>query len=165
METDKLPESPLANNSYRLERYPDKCWWTYVALPDILPDRHAVFSWVKVKGTIDGYPISNLHLMPLTDGTLYFPVKADICKTIGKYVGDEVHVILYTDQTPTEIPDELLFALLDNPTAYESFLSLTDSLRFGVIDWIYSAKTKEIITDRIARTLDRLTKLTAKQTI
>jgi len=163
MEMAPSPETPLVNQSYQLDKYPDKNWWIYVVLPDIMPDRHAVFSWVKVKGAIDGFQISNIHLMPLPDGTLYFPVKYEICKAIGKNVGDQVHIILFADQTPTEIPEELLYALNESPTAYLSFQSLTDSLRFGIIDWIYSAKTKEIIAERIAKTVDRLVKLTIKQ--
>jgi len=162
METNNFLETPIVNQLYKLDKYPDKNWWIYVALPDIMPERRAVFSWVKVNGSIDGYEIKNIHLMPLPNGTLYFPVKNEICKTIGKKVGDTVHIILFADQTPSEIPEELLIALKDNPTAYQSFQSLTDSLRFGVIDWIYSAKTNEITSERITKTLDRITSLASK---
>jgi len=157
METNIFPEAPIINQQYQLDKYPDKAGWIYVAIPEIKQERHAIFSWVKVKGSIDGYEINNFHLMPLPDGTLYFPVKAEICKHIGKSVGDKVHIILYADQTPAEIPDELLFTLEDNPIAYQAFLSLTESLQQGIIEWIFSAANEEIKTDRILKTVERLT--------
>jgi len=156
METNIFPEAPLVNQHYKLDKYPE-VGWTYVSIPEIKQDRHAIFSWVKVKGTIDGYEINNFHLMPLPDGTLYFPVKAEICKRIGKNVGDKVHVILYADQTPADIPDELLFTLEDNPIAYQAFQSLTESLQQGIIDWIFSAANEEIKAERIIKTVERLT--------
>ena len=156
METNIFPEAPIINQHYQLDKYPE-VGWIYVAIPEIKQDRHAIFSWVKVKGSIDGYEINNFHLMPLPDGTLYFPVKAEICKRIGKNVGDKVHVILYADQTPADIPDELLFTLEDNPIAYQAFQSLTESLQQGIIDWIYSAANEEIKAERIIKTVERLT--------
>jgi hypothetical protein len=152
METNIFPEAPIINQHYQLDKYPE-VGWIYVAIPEIKQDRHAIFSWVKVKGTIDGYEVNNFHLMPLPDGTLYFPVKAEICKRIGKNVGDKVHVILYADQTPADIPDELLFTLEDNPIAYQAFQSLTESLQQGIIDWIYSAANEEIKAERIIKTV------------
>ena len=155
METNIFPEAPIINQHYQLDKYPE-VGWIYVAIPEIKQDRHAIFSWVKVKGTIDGYEINNFHLMPLPDGTLYFPVKAEICKRIGKNVGDKVHVILYADQTPAVIPDELLFALENNPIAYQAFQSLTESLQQGIIEWIFSAVNEEIKAERIIKTVERL---------
>ena len=156
METNIFPEAPIINQHYQLDKYPE-VGWIYVAIPEIKQDRHAIFSWVKVKGTIDGYEINNFHLMPLPDGTLYFPVKAEICKRIGKNVGDKVHIILYADQSPADIPDELLFTLEDNPIAYQAFQSLTESLQQGIIEWIFSAANEVIKTERILKTVERLT--------
>lgn len=157
MDSDITPETPLVNQLYVLAKYPDKAGWTYVAIPEIVPDRHAVFSWIKVKGTIDGYEMNNFHLMPLTDGTLYFPVSGEICRKIGKKPGDKVQVILFADHSPAEIPEELLNSLKDNSNAYQAFMSLTESLQLGIIDWIYCAANDEIRNNRIAKTLDRLT--------
>ena len=157
MEPDNPNETPLVNKQYQLDKYPDLGGWIYVAIPEIKQDRHAIFSWVKVKGAIDGYEINSFHLMPLPDGTLYLPIKAEICKSIGKKVGDKVHIILFADQSPTEIPTELLLTLKDNPIAFQVFQSLTESLQQGIIDWIYCAGNEKIKMERILKTVSRLT--------
>ncbi len=92
------------------------------------------------------------------NGKLFLPVKAEIRKAIKKASGDYVHVILYADNAPTEIPQELHLCLLDNPVEYKTFLSYTDGEQKTFIDWIYSAKTEETRVDRIAHTLDKLAK-------
>ena len=157
METDSFPEAPLVNNHYLLDKYPELGGWIYVTIPEIKQERHTIFSWVKVKGTIDGYEINSFHLMPLPDGTLYLPIKGEICKSIGKRVGDKVHIILFADQSPAEIPKELLVTLKDNPIAFQTFQSLTESLQQGIIDWIYSATNEQLRAQRINKTLSRLT--------
>ena len=68
-----------------------------------------------------------------------------------------MHIILFADQSPAEIPNELLFTLQDNPDAFQAFQSLTESLQQGIIDWIYSAANDEIKAGRIIKTIERLT--------
>ena len=150
--------TPLVNQSYLLDRFPGKGGWIYAAIPEIMQNRHSLFSWVKVKGTIDGYEINKFHLMPLPDGTLYFPVKAEICKKIGKKEGDWVHITLFADISPAEIPEEFLLCLKDNPTALQTFQLLTESLQQGLIDWIYCAKNDASMYERIDKTVLKLTK-------
>lgn len=151
-------EKPLVNKKYLLEKHPGKGGWTYAAIPEILQDKKAPFGWVKVKGTIDSYEIKNYHLMPMGNGQLFLPVKADIRKKIGKKAGDFVKVVLYPDKDPTEIPQELLQCLLDEPIAHQTFLSFSDGEQKAFVDWIYSARTEETKVERIVKTLERLTK-------
>jgi hypothetical protein len=150
--------APLVNKKYELVRYPDKNGWIYIAIPEIKLERHVFFSWIKVKGTIDGYDVNNFHLMPLPDGIFYFPVRTEICQKIGKKAGDWVHLILYADHSPADIPNELLNGLTENPTAYQTFLCLTESLQQGIIDWILSASNAELMNERITKTVNRLSK-------
>ncbi|MDD4991540.1 MAG: YdeI/OmpD-associated family protein [Paludibacter sp.] len=152
METDK----PLVNKKYLLEKYPGKGGWTYAAIPEVLQDKHAYFGWVKVKGFIDDFEIKNYRLMPMGNGQLFLPVKAEIRKRIGKNEGDWVHVILYADNAPTEIPEELLVCLKEDPEAYTWFLACTDGQQKEFIDWIYAAKTDNTKVERIAEMLNRL---------
>ena len=147
---------PLVNKKYLLEKYPGKGGWTYAQIPEILQDKHSPFSWVKVKGSIDNHEFKNYRLMPMGNGKLFLPVKADIRKKIGKKEGDWVNVVLYADNEPTEIPEELLLCLLEDPTAHQTFLSYSDGEQKAYVDWIYSARTDNTKVDRIAKTLNRL---------
>jgi len=151
-------KNPLVNQNYVLDKFPGKGGWTYAAIPQIMQSRHTFFSWVKVTGFIDGFEINNFHLMPLPDGTLFCPVKAEICKKIGKKEGDLVHIILYADTSPAKIPYELLIQLNKYPSALQNFQSLTESLQQGLIDWIYCAKNDELMLERIDKTVQRLTR-------
>lgn len=151
-------EEPLVNKKYLLEKIPGKGGWTYAAIPKVLQNKKTPFGWVKVKGTIDDHEIKNYRLMPMGNGRLFLPVRAEIRKKIGKKEGDYVHVILYPDNSPTEIPNELLLCLMDDPNAYETFLGYSDGEQKAFIDWIYSAKTEDTRVERIARTLHMLSK-------
>ena len=152
------PEKPLVNKKYLLEKYPGKGGWTYAAIPEVLQDKHSPFGWVKVKGNIDDFEIKNYKLMPMGNGRLFLPVKAAIRKKIGKQEGDWIHVVLYADNSPTEIPEEFLDCLKEEPIAHKEFLMLTDGQQKEYIDWIYSAKTDDTKVKRIAETINKLVK-------
>lgn len=149
---------PLVNKEYLLKKYPGKGGWTYTEIPEIPQDRHRYFGWVQVKGTIDGYAINHYKLMPMGNGNLFLPVKKEIRKKIGKEAGDTIHVILYADNSPLSIPDELMVCLLDSPKAHQFFLSLTESSQKHYIDWIFEAKQLETKVNRMAKTIERLEK-------
>ncbi|MDP4203004.1 MAG: YdeI/OmpD-associated family protein [Bacteroidota bacterium] len=152
METEK----PLVNKKYLLEKYSGKGGWTYAAIPEILQDKHSPFGWVKVRGFIDDYEIKNYKLMPMGNGQLFLPVKAEIRKKIKKEAGDWINVTLYADNAPTEIPEEFMVCLKEDKIAYKIFLTYTDGQQKEFIDWIYSAKTDETKVERIAETLNLL---------
>lgn len=149
-------EIPLVDNKYLLEKYPGKGGWTYAEIPEVPQSRNTPFGWVKVKGSIDNHEFKNYHLMPMGNGKLFLPVKSDIRKRIGKKEGYWVNIILYADNEPTEIPEELLLCLIENPIAHKTFLSFSDGEQKAYINWIYSAKTDETKVERIAKTLNRL---------
>jgi len=149
---------PLVNKKYVLERFPGKGGWTFARIPEVLQDKKAHFGWVRVRGTIDGHEISKYHLMPMGNGSLFLPVKAEIRKKIKKKEGDKVHVILYPDNEPLEIPEEMLLCLQDEPTALKFFKSLTESEKKLYIQWIYSAKKEDTKVNRLVKTINRLVK-------
>jgi Uncharacterized protein conserved in bacteria len=151
-------EKPLVDKKYLLEKFPCKGGWVYTIIPEIPQDKHSHFSWVKVKGSIDGYEINKYHLMPSGEGTLMLSVKAEIRKKIKKQEGDYVHIILYPDNEPLEIPEELLLCLQDDTKALKFFNSLNENEQHNYIKWIYSAKTEETKVERIAKALDKLSK-------
>ncbi len=149
---------PLVNNTYLLQKFPGKGGWTYASIPEVLQDKTAPFGWVKVRGTIDDYEFKHFKLMPMGDGTLFFPVRAEIRKKIKKEVGDEVHIILYQDLSLLEIPQELLICLKDEPLAHTRFLALSEGKQKEIIDWISQAKKEETKVDRIASSIEKLLK-------
>jgi hypothetical protein len=149
---------PLVNNKYLLKKFPGKGGWTYASIPEVLQDKTAPFGWVKVCGTIDDYEFKHFKLMPMGDGTLFFPVRAEIRKKIKKEAGDEVRIILYPDLSAIEIPQELLVCLNDEPRAYERFLTLTEGKQKEIIDWISQAKKEETKVERIASSIEKLLK-------
>jgi hypothetical protein len=149
-------EKPLVNKKYLLEKYPGKGGWTYAVIPEISQNKKSPFGWVKVKGSIDDYELHNYKLMPMGNGKLFLPVKAEIRKKIGKNEGDWVKVILYLDDSPLEVPEEFMICLKEDPVAYKTFLSYTEGQQKEFIDWIYSAKTETTKEGRIAETLNKL---------
>jgi hypothetical protein len=153
-----MNKKPLVNKEYLLEKFPCKGGWTYAVIPEIKKEKKAPFSWVKVKGSIDGVEISKYHLMPSGKGTLFLSVKADIRKKIKKEAGDYVHVILELDNEPLEVPEELMLCLQEDAEALQFFKTLNESEQHNYLKWIYSAKTEQTKVDRIAKTLNRLSK-------
>lgn len=146
----------LVDKEYLLEKYPGKGGWTFARIPEIKQDKHAHFGWVKVRGTIDGFEIRKYHLMPMGDGKLFLPGKAEIRKKIKKEAGDFVRVILFPDTEPLEIPEEMLLCLKDEPKAFKFFKTLSESEQKFYIQWIYSAKKEETKVDRLAKSINRL---------
>jgi hypothetical protein len=153
-----MDEKPLVDREYLLEKSPGKGGWTFTVIPEILPDPNAPFSWVKVRGSIDGYEISGYHLMPSGKGSLFLSVKSEIRKQIKKEAGDYVHIILYPDNEPPEVPEKFLLCLRDDSETLQFFNSLNGSEQHQYIKWIYSAKTEQTKVDRMAKTLADLSK-------
>lgn len=150
------PMKALINKKIRLEKYPGKGGWTFARIPEIKKDKKNPFGWRKVRGTIDSFEISKYHLMPMGDGNLFLPVKAEIRKKIGKSEGDYVHVILFPDNEPLDIPEEFLICLSDEPKALDFFNSISESEKKYYVQWIYSAKKEETIINRMAKSINRL---------
>ncbi len=151
-------QKPLVDKEYLLEKFPGKGGWTYAAIPEVLQDKHAWFGWVKVKGFIDHHELKNYRLMPMGNGSLFLPVKAEIRKKIGKSAGDKIHVILFPDNDPLEIPEEFLLCLKDEPAVYKIFLQYTESEQKAYIDWIYGAKKSDTRVERIVKSIEKISK-------
>lgn len=151
-------EKPLVNKKYLLEKFSGKGGWTFAVIPEILQDKKAPFGWVSVCGTIDDYELKNYKLMPMGNGKLFLPLKAEIRKKIKKEAGDYIKVILYKDNSSIEIPNELKLCLKDEPLAYDCFIKLTQGEQKTYIDWIYSAKKEQTKADRIATMINKIIK-------
>ena len=158
MEPSVVNDKPLVNQKYLLKKFSGKGGWTFAVIPEIPKEEHAWFGWVKVKGSIDGYEIKNYHLMSMSSGIMFLPVKAEIRKKIGKNEGDWVHIILFSDQLPHVNHNDFMICLQDEPVAYKNFIKKQAEEQKTIIDWIYSAKNDELKVERIAETLNKLTR-------
>lgn len=148
----------LTDKKYKLQKYPGKGGWTYAAIDDIKPEKKNKFGWVQVSGSIDGFPLKRYKLMPMGNGNLFLPVRAEIRKKIEKQAGDTIHVILYADDSAPEIPQELLDCLADEPGALQFFQSLSDSEKQFYTGWIFSARKEETSISRMAKAVQRLSR-------
>ena len=149
-------DKPLVDKEYLLERFSGKGGWTYAELPEIEKGKEAAFGMMKVCGTIDGYEIAGYSLMPMGNGRLFIPVKAEIRKKIGKEEGDYVHIKLYKDDAPYKIPEAFELILREEPGAYEAFVKYKKWEQRMCINWIYSAKREETVKERILKTIGKV---------
>lgn len=147
---------PLFHKTLVLEKYPGKGGWTYAQVAGIPAESKGAFGMVRVKGRIDSYELKKYHLMPMKNGKLFLPVNATARKAINKKVGDHVDVLLYIDNDPIDVPDEMMICLQDEPTALKFFNALSDTDQQNYIDWIYEAKKADTRVDRLAKTVVKL---------
>ena len=157
-------DKPLVDNNYVLEKYPGKGGWTYARIPEIPQNKKSYFGWVKVRGRIDNYEIKKFNLMPMGNGQLFLSVRAEIRKAIKKQAGDTVHIVLYHDEEPSDVPGEWRDCLAEEPKASDYFFSLNESEQKSFLDWIYSAKTDETKVARMGQCIDKLIELSNKRT-
>ncbi len=149
----------LVNSNYLSQKFPGKGGWTYAAIPEIFQDKNNPFGWVKVKGAIDDFEINQYKLMPVGNGSLFLPVKAEIRKKIGKQAGDYFKVLIYSDESSLEIPNEIIDCFKVGPKqSYQTFLAFTEGERKAYLDWIYKAKSDTTKTERIIKMMNRLQK-------
>lgn len=145
-------EKPLVDKDYLLIKTEGKGGWTFAEITDI-PMPKTSFGMLKVKGKIDDYEFSNVHLMPIGNGHVGLALKAEIRKKIKKQAGDTVHIILYEDNLPTKIPEELILCMKYQDGVFEKFEMYSDGEKKGFVNWIYSAKMEQTKVDRIAKTI------------
>ncbi|MDN3669172.1 YdeI/OmpD-associated family protein [Echinicola jeungdonensis] len=150
-------DNPIVNKSFLLEKYPGKGGWTYALLPNLIPEFKNPFGLVKVRGWIDEFELKHYKLMPNGKGQLFLPVKAAIRKTIHKEAGDWVKIILYLDESPLELPKEILDCFkTESMEALENFRKISEGEQKTYLDWIYQAKKESTKAQRIAHMIKQL---------
>lgn len=148
---------PLVSGHYLLEKYPGSGGWTYAAIPEVVQNPNAPFGWVKVKVHIDGIDFGQMKLMPMGNGRLFLPLRADIRKKIRKQAGDSVSILLFPDDDPPLMPQELVDCLrMGAADLYARFRALPEGEQNAKLKWIYAAKTPAAQAERIAQLIEEL---------
>ncbi len=152
-----MEDKPIAEGEYILQKFPGKGGWTYAEIPEVPPDKKAWFNWIKVRGFIDDFELKHSRLMPLGNGNMMLPVKVAIRKSIKKEAGDTVHITLFRDDTPIELPEELIECLeMDDKRLLKVFKAEPEGQQKGFIEWIYEARKEETKAKRIIKMIDYL---------
>ncbi|MCU4156660.1 DUF1905 domain-containing protein [Carboxylicivirga sp. A043] len=150
-------KKPLVDKKYRLQKFEGKGGWTYAEILEIEPDKHSWFNWIKVHGFIDECEIKHARLMPIGNGNMMLPVKAAIRKAIGKQAGDIVHIKLYPDNLPTDIPQDIIECFeMEDGRLVEAFNQETANQQQEIVTWIYEAKKEDTKARRIVKLMDYL---------
>ena len=148
----------VAEGEFVLEKFPGKGGWTFVRVPvEILPVRKP-FGMIRVCGFVDDFEFEGKHLMPMGNGYLFLPIAKPIRTAIGKEQGDTVRLKLMRDEVPSQVPEELIDCLQDDPGKLQLFQRLSDADQKHWIEHIYSANTPEVKSDRIVKLLNQLGK-------
>lgn len=148
----------VAEGEFILEKFPGKGGWTFVRVPvEILPVRKT-FGMNRVGGFIDDFKFEGKHLMPMGNGFLFLPIAKPIRIAIGKEQGDRVRLRISRDEIPSQIPEELIECLKDDPSKLQLFQKLSDADQKHWIEYIYSANSPELKSDLIVKLLNQLGK-------
>ena len=131
----------------------EKTGWTYLELTAeqvrlLKPDQRTSF---RVQGTLDTYPIRQVALMPIGDGTFILPINAAMRRGIRKEAGTSVQVWLTVDESTFTPSADLLLCLADDPVAEAFFNALAAGHQRYFSNWIDSAKTADTRARRIAQ--------------
>ena len=143
---------PLVDKNYLLQKFEGKGGWTFAEIPEI-PMPKTSFGMLKVKGKIDNYEFSDVRLLPLGNGHLFMAVNLQLRRKIDKHAGDTVHIVIYNDDLPTMIPEELALCMNFEDGVMDKFQFYSDGEKKAFVNWIYSAKTEQTKIDRIAKTI------------
>ncbi len=146
----------LVDKKCLLKKFSGKGGWVYAEIPEIKPNKNNPFGWVQISGNIDGFELKQYKLMPMGNGNLFLPVRAEIRKKIGKQAGDFISIQLYLDESSLAIPLEFVDCLKDEPKAYKQFYNLTESQQKTWLTYIFSVKTIDIQIAKIAYSIKSL---------
>ncbi len=152
------PAVPVISGTFPLLKYPGKGGWTYLSLPRPEGLGKKRFGFNKVSGKIDQYEFNCLSIWNTKSGELFFPVKAEIRKIIGKSDGDLVRIEIFAGEASDEsLPPDPLRALLDEePEARRSFEKLPAAKQKEIENWVLEARSDESRVQRLAEVVDKL---------
>jgi hypothetical protein len=138
---------------HKFDEQGEKTGWTYIEVPadlaqELFPGNKKSF---RVKGKLDNFPIQNVALMPMGDGSFIMAVNAQMRKGIAKKQGAMLDVRIEKDDSGMQIHPELIACLEEDEEAKQYFESLAPSHRLYFSKWISDAKTEPTKVKRLTQ--------------
>ena len=149
-------DQPIIDQVILLKKFPGKGGWTYAHIPGLSSKKGQTFGMHKLRAILDEHEIDQLSLMPLGNGELFFPVKAEIRKRIGKEAGATIRVRLYSLEKEFNILEEFMLCLSDEPDAEQNYRLLTEADKQKYLQWIADASSTDSRIERIAEAVTRI---------
>jgi hypothetical protein len=142
----------------RFAKQGEKTGWSYIEISakqaqQLKPGTKVGY---RVKGKLDSFPIKQVALLPMGEGTFIIPFNADMRKGTGKKHGDKVVVHLEEDRAAFQLSADFMACLEDEPVALKFFKSLPGGHQRYFSKWIDSAKTDPTKAKRIAMAVNAL---------
>ena len=129
----------------------------WVEIPFNVQEVYGTKGQVKVKATIEDHPYRG-SLANMGTGCHVLGILKDIRKTIGKDIGDTVHITLErdTEERTVEVPEDLAKALSANPDAKATFDRFAYTPKKQYVNWIVEAKKTETRVARVEKAIEKL---------
>jgi len=138
----------------------EKTGWTYIVLPGDIVQQLKLGNkkTFRVKGLLDNFPIKQVAVMPMGDGSFILPINATMRKGTKKSKGAILKVQLTEDKDKYQLNETFVTCLGDEPKAFSFFKSLPVSHQNYFSKWIEAAKTETTQAKRITMAVNALAK-------
>jgi hypothetical protein len=133
----------------------DKTNWTYIVIKATIADKlkPGVKTTFRVQGQLDDYNISQVALLPTGEGDFYMAINATMRKHLRKMAGAKLKVRLAAEISGPPLDADLIKCLKEEPGAWKTFSSLSQSHQRYFNNWVESAKTDNTRDKRIGHTI------------
>lgn len=142
----------------KFDKKGEKTGWSYIEISSKLAEKLNPGCRVsfRVRGKIDGHPISRTALLPMGGGNFILPFNATHRRLTGKRAGDTVRVQFELDNRSFEMSADFMVCLEVEPAAYDFFQRLPQSHQRYFSKWIEDARTIQTKTKRITMAVTAL---------
>lgn len=117
--------------------------WTYHIIIPNSKDIKGKWGDIKVSGTIDGYPITNMNLAPMGDADKRLSINGTIRKTINKSGGDLVTVTLYLDAGVYGITEMDIINTFEESGMLKNFQRIPEERQREIVAKIQAGSSEE----------------------
>lgn len=146
----------LKNKELTLNYVPGKGAWTYHLVIPGTKEIKGTWGSIKVSGTIDGYPIKDINLAPVTGKDKMISVNGEIRKAIGKTGGDKVIVTLFKTTYNHITLDSEIKDCFNDADVIKEFVALSENEKKKIIEDILSQLDEGVQEKKILFYINKL---------